>query len=117
MAAVAESAPAAGGIDDIVGGLRVMTTESAEGAGDTDALTTAELMDRYAVCDADKRAPDQHGSCWESHGRGWDGMANEGASVWVQPHAREEQGGSRRDEVLLRLCLGRAGDVSSGGAG
>ena len=50
MAAVAESAPAAGGIDDIVGGLRAMTTESAEGAGETDALTTAELMERCGLC-------------------------------------------------------------------
>jgi hypothetical protein len=45
MAAMTESAPGAG-IDDIVGGMRAMKTESKED-GDTDALTTAELMERW----------------------------------------------------------------------
>ena len=51
MAAMAESAPAgtAAGIDDIVGGLPKMKTESTDD-GDTDALTAAELMERWVLC-------------------------------------------------------------------
>ena len=101
MAAMAEAAPGAG-IDDIVGGMRAMKTESKED-GDTDALTTAELMERWVSARAAFvlcTSSDRWHVCptwWRMTGRR---RASEGAGASVDLNWQR-----RRQSLLLALIV------------